>query len=99
MEIEIKGLRSGLFRTADSQAFLSALFQRPLSSAPFPATQDFGVAGRPYRLDHFEDALANAALADLVVSAHQFERLALDQRVLFLFERRAGLAEALAAAA
>lgn len=45
------------------------------------------------------DALAHLGLTDLVVGPHQFEGLALDQRVFFLLERRAGLAEALAPAA
>src|SRR5829696_6874997 len=63
------------------------------------AVQHLGVAGRADGLDHLEDALADAAFADLVVGAHQLQRLALDQRILLLLERRAGLAEALAAAA
>jgi hypothetical protein len=57
------------------------------------------MARRTHGLDHLEDALAHAAFADLVVGAHQLEGLALDQRILLLLERRAGLAEALAAAA
>src|SRR6476661_4588774 len=58
------------------------------------------MARRTHRLYHLEDALAHAALADLVVGAHQLERLALDQRILLLLERRGRLAEtALAAAA
>ena len=51
------------------------------------------MAGRADGLDHLEDALAHAALADLVVGAHQLERLALDQRILLLLERRGRLAE------
>ena len=58
-------------------------------------SQHLGMAGRSH--DHLEDALADAAFADLVVGAHQLQRLALDQRILLLLERRAGLAEALAA--
>src|SRR5260370_13576652 len=56
------------------------------------------MAGRAHRLDHLEDALAHPRLADLVVGPHQLQRLALDQRILLLLERRAGLAEALAPA-
>src|SRR5215216_7688557 len=80
-------------------------FPRPLQHPPpcgllaLTAAQHLGVAGRADGLDHLEDALADAAFADLVVGAHQLERLALDQRILLLLERRAGLAEALAAAA
>ena len=55
------------------------------------------MARRTHGLDHLEDALAHAAFADLVVGPHQLERLALDQRILLLVERRAGLTEALAA--
>src|SRR5688500_17516373 len=61
------------------------------------AAQRFGMAGGACSLDHLEDTLAHAALANLVVGADQLERLALDQGVLFLLERRAGLAETLAA--
>src|SRR5262245_55159171 len=56
------------------------------------------MAGRTHRLDHLEDALANTGLADLVVSPHQFQRLALDERILFLFERCASFTEGLATA-
>src|SRR4029077_6845265 len=66
----------------------------PLAS--FAAAQNLGMAGRSHGLDHLEDALAHPGFADLVVGAHQFEGLALDQRVLFLLERRASFAEALA---
>src|SRR5258708_35490186 len=68
-------------------------------SAPFAAAQHLGMAGGPDRLDHLEDALADPALADLVIGANQLERLALDQRVLLLLQRRAGLAQALSATA
>jgi hypothetical protein len=61
--------------------------------APFAAAQDLGMAGRAHGFDHFENALAHPRLADLVVGA---QGLALDQRVLFLLERRAGLAETFA---
>jgi hypothetical protein len=47
------------------------------------------MARRAHGLDHLEDALAHAAFADFVVGAHQLERLALDQRILLLLERRA----------
>src|SRR5580765_7963673 len=57
------------------------------------------MARRAHRLHHLEDALAYAALANLVVGAHQLERLALDQRILFLLERRGSLAETALAAA
>src|SRR5258708_31996698 len=67
--------------------------------AAFSTPQDLGMAGGAHRLDHLEDALAHPRLANLVVSAHQLQRLALDQRILLLLERRGGLAEALAAAA
>src|SRR5258708_15134358 len=43
-----------------------------------------------------EDSVGHAVLADRVVGAGQVQGLALDQRILFLLERRAGLAEALA---
>src|SRR5258708_11908595 len=66
--------------------------------AAFSTPQDLGMAGGAHRLDHLEDALAHPRLADLVVGAHQFQRLALDQRILFPLERRTGLAEALAPA-
>src|SRR5690349_5496274 len=55
-------------------------------SATFAPAQDLGMAGGADRLDHLEDALAHATLADLVVGAHQLERLALDQRILLLLE-------------
>src|SRR5215212_4891863 len=67
--------------------------------ARLTAAQHLGIARHTHGLDHLEDALANAAFTDLVVGAHQLERLALDQRILLLLERRAGLAEALATAA
>src|SRR5216683_527781 len=73
-----------------------ALFVTKGPLAPFAAAQNLGMAGGAHGLDHLEDALAHAGLADLVVGAHQFQGLALDQRILFLLERRAGLAEALA---
>src|SRR5262245_42461158 len=73
-------------------------FVTPLRAA-LAAAQNLGVARRTHRLHHLEDALAHAAFPDLVVGTHQFERLALDQRILLLLEGRAGLAEALAAAA
>src|SRR5215472_6825949 len=57
------------------------------------------MAGGTYRLDHLKDALAHPRLAYLVVGPHQFQRLALDQRILLLLERRGGLAETLTAAA
>src|SRR5258708_9067757 len=63
--------------------------------AAFSTPQDLGMAGGAHRLDHLEDALAHPRLADLVVGAHQFQRLALDQRILFPLARRTGLAEAL----
>src|ERR1700687_80272 len=63
---------------------------------PFAAAEDLGMAGGAHGLDHLEDALAHPGFADLVVGPHQFQGLALDQRILFLLERRAGLAEALA---
>src|SRR5260370_35411904 len=70
---------------------------RPFSdpSATLAAAQDLGVAGGAYRLDHLEDALAHSRFADLVVSPHQPERLALDQRILLLFEGRGRLAKTL----
>src|SRR5690242_9002982 len=68
-------------------------------SAAFSPSQDLGMAGGPHRLDHLEDALAHATLANFVIGAHQFERLALDQRILLLLERRRRLAEAALAAA
>src|SRR5262245_6404729 len=64
----------------------------------FTTAQHLGMTCRTHGLDHLEDALAHAAFTDLVVGAHQLQRLALDQRILLLLERRAGLAEALAAA-
>src|ERR1700759_1421067 len=67
--------------------------------AALAAAQHFGMAGCAHGLDHLEDALADTALPDLVVGAHQLERLALDQRILLLLERGGGLAEALLAAA
>src|SRR3979409_2107379 len=73
-----------------------ALFVTKGPLAPFAAAQNLGMAGGPHGLDHLEDALAHAGFADLVVGPHQFQGLALDQRILFLLERRAGLAEALA---
>src|SRR5262245_51813613 len=69
--------------------------QVTLSRALLVASQDFGVACRTERLDHLEDAPADAGLADLVVSPHQLQRLSLDQRILFLLERCGGLAEVL----
>src|SRR5689334_22866529 len=69
----------------------------PLAALPPP--QNLGMAGGTYRLDHFKDALAHPRLAYLVVGSHQFQRLALDQRILLLLEGRRGLAEALAATA
>src|SRR6185312_6564885 len=71
----------------------------PPDLAALAAAQDLGVAGGADGLDHLEDALAHAVFADLVVGPHQLQRLALDQRILFLLERRGGLAEALLAAA
>src|SRR6266851_2815085 len=73
-----------------------ALFVTKGPLAPFAAAQNLGMAGSPHGLDHLEDALAHAGFANLVVGPHQFQGLALDQRILFLLERRAGLAEALA---
>src|SRR5581483_6886167 len=71
---------------------------RPLLAA-LAAAQDLGMAGGADRLHHLEDALAHAALANLVVGTHQLERLALDQRILLLLEGSGGLAEAALAAA
>src|SRR5258707_14527350 len=96
MSTEIKGLRqiaAGPHQKAPKKPPLSA------RSAPLAPTQHFGVAGGSHSLDHLENALAHAALTDLVVGAHQLERLALDEGVLLLLERRAGLPEALSAAA
>ena len=50
--------------------------QSPLT--PFAAAQNLGMAGRTHGLDHLEDALAHAGLADLVVGPNQLEGLALD---------------------
>jgi hypothetical protein len=52
-----------------------------VGSAPgfLAASQHFGVAGRTHGLDHLEDALADTALADLVIGTDQLERLGLEQ--------------------
>src|SRR5258708_39580239 len=92
MSTEIKGLRqiaAGPHQKAPKKP----------RSAPLAPAQHFGVAGGSHGLDHLENALAHATLANLVVGAHQLERLALDEGVLLLLERRAGLTEALSAAA
>jgi hypothetical protein len=55
--------------------------------AGFSAVQHLGVTRGARSLDHLEDALGHAAFTDLVVGAHQLQRLALDQRILLLLER------------
>src|SRR5919109_1245540 len=97
MSTEIKSPRQ--FASGFPQPLPHALLTASWRLGALAAAQHLGMACRTYGLDHFEDALAHAAFADLVVGAHQLERLALDQRILLLLERRAGLAEALAAAA
>src|SRR5580704_8957836 len=86
MRGEIKGY--------SSPSHTLAVTKGPLT--PFAAAQNLGMAGGAHGLDHLEDTLAHPRLADLVVGPHQFQGLALDQRILFLLERRAGLTEALA---
>src|ERR1700730_1038937 len=86
MRGEIKGY--------SSPSHTLAVTKGPLT--PFAAAQNLGMAGGAHGLDHLEDTLAHPRLADLVVGPHQFQGLALDQRILFLLERRAGLAEPLA---
>src|SRR5207244_622777 len=53
--------------------------QVALSRALLAASQDLGVACCTQGLDHLEDALANAGLADLVVSPYHLQCLALDK--------------------
>ncbi len=58
-----------------------------VASLAAAAAENLRMARGTRCLDQLEDALAHARLADLVVGAHQFERLALDQRILLLLER------------
>ena len=86
-------------KSRGSQRVPCAQLPRPSPSAALATAQGLGMAGGPDGLDHLEHALAHPGFADFVVGADQFEGLALDQRVLFLLERSAGLAEAALAAA